>query len=180
MKNNYFPIFIFLLSFIFCTEVKANHAMPAASGWNNYSDSLAASMPKASAVEMVYAVRDGRLDEIQHLKFEIADHSLKQFFPDTSVRKITFEQTKAMILPFMKMIHFVGILDIGGIKKTTHFQLAFEVNDDESIRLRGTKKIKLSDFHNDTLYTADVLNEKEEISLDVNLLLKNDHIVLTL
>ncbi|MDT4840000.1 hypothetical protein FQZ97_738060 [compost metagenome] len=93
-------------------------------------------------------------------------------------KRIAFEQKRVMILPTMGMVHFVGVLDIDGVKNTTNFQLSFVVNEDESIHIKGTKKIKLSDFTKEAVYTADIINPNDEVTLDVNLLLKQDNITL--
>ncbi|MES2652669.1 MAG: hypothetical protein V4663_13080 [Bacteroidota bacterium] len=112
--------------------------------------------------EGAYLIKDGQLDEIYRLKLILPTMLLDSVLKD---KKITFEQTRVMILPIMGMVHFVGTLDVDGIKSTTSFQLGFIVNSDQSITFKGTKLLKLSDLFNDL--------PKDELKLDIDFVLKN-------
>jgi len=142
-------------------------------------DSTAILMEEPLPVASAFLIKNGNLDEIKSFSFEINNAAIKKQFSNADP-KITFQQTKAMILPYMKMIHFVGILSIDGVKKMTYFQLAYDVIDQNNIRISGNKKIKMSDFRDDILFADDVINGKEEINLDIDLILKNNSVVLSL
>ncbi len=109
-----------------------------------------------------YLIKDGQLDEIYKLKLLLPSTFLDSVLKD---KKVVFEQTHVMILPIMGMVHFVGTLDIDGVKSTTSFQLGFIVNSDQSITFKGTKLLKLSDLFKDL--------PKDELKLDINFVLKN-------
>lgn len=154
MRNNYaltktiFSFFLFTLSFSFVKSAKAQTL--------DKSISLVSSSIQATndfKSEGTYLIKDGQLDEIYNLKFNLP----------TSNKKITFEQTHVMVLPIMGMVHFVGTLDIDGVRNITSFQLGFLVNNDQSITFKGTKSIQLNE------------SSKEELKVNVEFVLKNSN-----
>ena len=102
--------------------------------------------------EGAFLIKDGQLDEIYNLKFNLP----------TANKKITFEQTHVMVLSILGMVHFVGTLDIDGVRSTASFQLGFLVNSDQSITFKGTKSIQLSEL------------SKDELKLNIDFVLKNN------
>ena len=155
-KNTYTAIFIFIL---FCAFfVQSTNAQTLYSTISAPQQNVVNELSTES--EGSYLIKDGELDEIYGLK-------LKTIFADslTGNRKITFEQTRVMVLPIMGMVHFVGTLDIDGFRNTTSFQLGFLVNSDKSITFKGTKLLRLSDFDENL--------SKEELKLDIDFVLKN-------
>ncbi len=119
-----------------------------------------------------FDIKDGRLEHITGFKFLLPG---QQHTSDIDGQvmlsdNIVFEQTHVMVLPLMGMVHFVGMLEIGGVRNRADFQLGFSVNEDNSIRLTGTKNIKLSDFYTnkEISLTDKVINE---LQLNITLIL---------
>lgn len=140
-----FTLIIFSLSF-----VKSANAQTLSKITSIVSASISSNNDFKS--EGAYLLKDGQLDEVYNLKFNLP----------TADKKITFEQTHVMVLPIMGMAHFVGTLDIDGVRNVTSFQLGFLVNDDQSITFKGTKSIQLSDL------------SKEELKVNIDFVLKNN------
>lgn len=111
--------------------------------------------------EGAYLIKDGQLDEINKLKLTLPPSSLDVLRD----KKITFEQTHVMVLPIMGMTHFVGMLDVGGIKGIVSFQLGFSLNADQSITFKGNKLVKLEELSKDL--------PKHDLMLELDFVLKN-------
>ena len=112
--------------------------------------------------EGAYSLKDGQLDEINKLKLTFPS-SMDHVLID---KKITFQQTHVMVLPIMGMVHFVGMLDVGGVKGIVSFQLGFTINPDQSLSFKGNKTIKLNDVASEL--------PKHELMLTLDFDLKND------
>ncbi len=110
-----------------------------------------------------FLIKDGSLDEIYNLKLILPTVRLDSLIGS---KKITFEQTRVMVLPIMGMVHVIGTLDVEGSKSTTSLQLGFVVNNDQSVTFKGAKMLKLSDLVKD--FPGDELN------FDINFVLRND------
>lgn len=113
--------------------------------------------------EGTFLIKDGVLDEIYSLKLILPTKVDSRIIGD---RKISFEQTRVMVLPIMGMAHFVGVLDVGGVKTTTSFQLGFALNSDQSITFKGTKLFKLSELGEGF--------PNEELKFELDFVLKNN------
>jgi len=180
MRNNYICttayfsklIFSFLLiiySSLYLTPANAQSLYRVVSASKvDLTASKSVETDKEVKIEGNYLIKNGQLDEIYNLKFvlptaQLNEHPIGALIKD---KKITFEQTRVMVLPIMSMVHFVGILDVDGVQSTTSFQLAFLVNSDDSITFKGTKSFKWNDFIKDSL--------KDELKLDIDFVLKNN------
>lgn len=104
-----------------------------------------------------FVISDGRLKEINNLKFSTPIKSLKSThaFMDTivynmlavdGVNDITFEQTNIMILPRMKMVNILGDLTIGKVTKKIDLQLVYDIKNDNEVSFMGLKKLDLNMF----------------------------------
>lgn len=113
--------------------------------------------------EGIYFIKDGQLDDISKLKLTLPTSLLDSVLKD---KKITFEQTHVMVLPIMGMAHFVGMLDVSGVKGIVSFQLGFTVNNDQSITFKGNKLVKLDDLAKEM--------PKHDLMLSLDFVLKND------
>ncbi|MEJ5996400.1 hypothetical protein WG904_18370 [Pedobacter sp. Du54] len=113
--------------------------------------------------EGTYLIKDGMLDEIYNLRLTWPAIKFDSLVSD---KKITFEQTRVMVLPIMSMVHIIGTLDVDGIKSTTNFQLGFHINSDQSITFKGVKLFKLNDLAKDL--------SSNELKLAIDFVLKNN------
>lgn len=122
-----------------------------------------------------FIVKDGVLDEINsfELALPIANTSGNS---NQKVNKdeISFKLTHVMILPMMKMIYAVGILNIGGVTSRTDLEFSFVMNSDESITLTGRKSIKLSEYHKEPNFALASLSNNNEVNLNMNLIFKSN------
>lgn len=104
-----------------------------------------------------FVISNGNLKSINSLKFTTPVKSLISTHPnmDTVVYNmldksgkgvIKFSQTKAMVLPRMKMVNIIGNLSIGGVTKIIDLQLSYDVKNEKEIYFKGLKKLDLHDF----------------------------------
>jgi hypothetical protein len=128
-----------------------------------------------------FVIKDGTIDDISSFKFILPNSQLKTLFADSVIgdKSISFVQTHVMVLPLMGMVHFVGMLEVGGDQSWADFQLAFAVNSDQSITFKGTKVLKLSDYMKQPFYNVSTTKPKDEVTLKMNFVLKNNLAVLT-
>lgn len=113
------------------------------SGSNKHLTSLAAS-PLLAKGEFI--LNNGVLDEISSLKFAAqTSNSLSQ---NDDIDHINFNITHTVVLPIMRKVFMVAILNNG----TEHYRIdmTFDMamNPDQSISLNGTKIIKTNSFYN--------------------------------
>ena len=162
MKNNYTCTATFIFAFIVFFGLSVQLTSAQTSYTTVYAPNGLSTEPEGA-----YLIKDGELDDIYNLKFVLPTTQLKTLHIDSLIgnKKITFEQTRVMVLPIMGMVHFIGTLDVDGIRNTTSFQLDFSINRDQSITFKGTKLFKLSDFDENL--------SKEELKLDIDFVLKN-------
>jgi len=124
-----------------------------------------------------FTIKDGALDDITAFKLRMpminSNLPLGELLANDS---IGFELTHVMVLPTMRLIHIVGILDVGGVSSRTELDFSFTVNEDQSISLFGTKSIKLKDYNKDSKFSSAVLKDNAEVKLDMNLLFKNNQL----
>ncbi len=124
-----------------------------------------------------FTIKDGALDDITAFKLRMpminSNLPLGELLANDS---IGFELTHVMVLPTMRLIHIVGILDVGGVSSRTELDFSFTVNEDQSISLFGTKSIKLKDYNKDFKFSSAVLKDNAEVKLDMNLLFKNNQL----
>ncbi|MBB2145106.1 hypothetical protein GM921_06410 [Pedobacter sp. LMG 31464] len=119
-----------------------------------------------------FIVKDGILDEIN--SFELALPSFTTENKSITNKAISFKLTHVMILPTMKMIHAVGVLNIGGVSNRTDIEFSFVMNNDQSITLNGSKSIKLSDYHQESTFALASLSNNDDLKLNMNLVFKNN------
>lgn len=104
-----------------------------------------------------FVISDGRLKEINNLKFSTPIKSLKSThaYMDTvvynmlavdGIKDITFEQSKIMILPRMKMVNIIGELTIGKATRIIDLQLVYHIKNDNEVSFIGLKKLDLHFF----------------------------------
>lgn len=124
-----------------------------------------------------FTIKDGLLDDISafKLKMPIINSNLPEAETLTN-DSIGFELTHVMVLPTMRLIHIVGMLDVGGVSSRTEMDFSFTVNEDQSISLFGTKSIKLKDYNREAKFNSVVLKDNAEVKLDMNLLFKNNQL----
>jgi len=162
-------LFLFALSFMLSSQLVSAQALytSASASSLNVNSTATVNLPSEIKSEGGFMIKDGQLDEIFNLKFDLPSNLLKS--PTLSAllagKKITFEQTRVMILPMMKMVHFVGTLDVGGVQSPASFILGFVVNSDESITFNGSKTFKQNDFAKNL--------PNNELKLDINFVIKN-------
>lgn len=124
-----------------------------------------------------FIIKDGSLDHINAFKLKMP--MVNSNMPQTEALtndSIGFELTHVMVLPTMRLIHIVGMLDVGGVSSRTELDFSFTVNEDQSISLFGTKSIKLKDYNKDSKFSSAVLKDSAEVKLDMNLLFKNNQL----
>ncbi|MFA6277551.1 MAG: hypothetical protein WC622_12420 [Pedobacter sp.] len=123
-----------------------------------------------------FIVKDGVLDEINsfELALPIANAAGNSINQTLNKDGISFKLTHVMILPVMKMIHAVGVLNVGGISSRTDMEFSFVMNSDESITLSGRKSIKLSEYHKEPNFALASLSNNNEVNLNMNLIFKSN------
>ncbi len=168
-----FFIIVFLVVFVQFANAQTLYRTVSASQIDIAASPIVQSITEIKS-EGSYLIKDGGLDEIYNLKF-ILPTSLLNTLPKGNLisnKKITFEQTHVMVLPIMGMVHFVGILDVDGVRNATSFQLGFLVNNDQSITFKGIKSFKLNDFAKDL--------PNDELKLNIDFVLRNSKTDLTI
>lgn len=125
--------------------------------------------------EADFIIKDGVLDEVSSLKLRMPAQKVNES------SDLDFKLTHVMVLPIMRKIHVVGMLNINGISKRTDIDFNFVVNQDQSITLTGDKAINLSDFHtNSTVEFASLTKKSEkQLKLEMNFVFKNEPYKLT-
>jgi hypothetical protein len=123
-----------------------------------------------------FIVKDGVLDEINSFELALPIAPIVGNSINQTVNKdgISFKLTHVMILPMMKMIHAVGVLNVGGVSSRTDMEFSFVMNNDESITLNGYKSIKLSDYHKEPSFALASLANNNEVNLNMNLIFKSN------
>ncbi|MEJ5995035.1 YceI family protein [Pedobacter sp. Du54] len=124
-------------------------------------------------------MEEGNLVDITKFQFNIpveefnSDNQVFQseilgLFKTSNTNTVSFDQQKVMVLPVMKMIHIVGELNIGNVKRPVSFQLAYTISPDQSISIKGKQTIFLHEFG--IILPADLQNEsKDELILEVDI-----------
>lgn len=194
MKNFSTPISVFspkmialclsiLMGSFFYQNVNAQHAFAVV---DNSQISFAidstkntfTAMRNAGAVsaEGNFVIKDGLLQNINAFKMVLPMRNMEAALNGSLGQKdsIGFELSHVMVLPLMRMIHIVGILEVGGVSSRTEMDFNFIINQDQSLTLMGTKSIKLDEYRGDQKLSREALKKsKSEIKLDMNLVLKN-------
>ena len=100
-----------------------------------------------------------------HQKVETA---IQQLFKSSDGTSINFVQQRVMVLPTMKMIHLIGEISIANVKQHIAFQLAYDLNKNKELILKGKQFIRLSDFG--IVIPQDLLGKiKNEFSINLNI-----------
>jgi len=121
-----------------------------------------------------FVMKDGVLDNVNSFKLTMPIAKSNNLNGIQVVDSLGFKLTHVMVLPMMRLIHIVGMMDVGGVSSRTELDFNFVVNEDQSISLFGTKSIKLSDYNKDVKFNAVALKENKEVKLNLNLLFKSD------
>lgn len=120
-----------------------------------------------------FIIKDGVLDNISSLKLTVPIQKENEGLKN---KNIDFNLSHVMILPIMKKIHVVGLLNVAGISQRAFIDFNYVINSDQSITLTGNKVINLKEFEKDAEVQLASLNEKNENQLDLkmNFIFKND------
>ncbi|RYG06592.1 MAG: hypothetical protein EOO07_28945 [Chitinophagaceae bacterium] len=174
MKHNYAfgtsyaakSIFTSVIIIIFCSAFTVANAQTLYRAVSASQIDINALTPSESnkgiISEGTYLIKDGQLDELYNLKLILQTSILDSLLGG---KKVTFEQTRVMVLPIMGMVHVVGVLDVDGLKTTTSFQLGFSINSDQSITFKGNKLLKMNELVKEF--------PSSELKLDIDFVLKN-------
>lgn len=128
-------------------------------------------------------VKNGQLEDVASLNFALPVTNLKSKEDLMNTRaykalnaekfnRITFKLTEASILPQQK-IKASGNLTISGVTKQISLVTSYVLNADESIVIKGTKAVKMSD-HNikAPVFMMGALKTGDEVMVDILLKLK--------
>lgn len=125
--------------------------------------------------EANFTIRNGSLEEVNAFRMELP-LSKNQFSLDSTLNneKIGFKLTHVMVLPMMRLVHIVGMLNVGGVSNRAELDFSFLVNEDESITFFGAKSIKLSDYSQEPKFKTETLKGSNEVKLNMNFVFKNN------
>ncbi|MFD0941128.1 hypothetical protein [Pedobacter boryungensis] len=169
-------LFFLVLTGLLCAQITKAQSPYKVEGDSQIKISIDSSQNVMSALsaEGNFIIKDGMLDEINSFELDlpIATNNSKNNTVDKE--GISFKLTHVMILPMMKMIHAVGILNVGGVSTRTDLEFNFVMNNDESITLSGYKSIKLSDYHKEPNFALASLAKNNEVNLNMNLIFKSN------
>lgn len=194
MKNNYTSvskrnncfrkIFVFFLTITGATFFNTAHAQTPYKIEGDSQVKVAIDSTKGNftatanlnelSAEGNFVMRDGLLDNVSSFKLTMPIAKSNSLNGIQAVDSLGFKLTHVMVLPMMRLIHIVGMMDVGGVSSRTELDFNFVVNEDQSISLFGTKSIKLSDYNKDAKFNAVALKENKEVKLNLNLLFKSD------
>lgn len=118
-----------------------------------------------------FTIKDGSLDELSGFKLKMPVASA--LGDNLTNDSLSFELTHVMVLPTMRLIHVLGMMEIGGVSSRTELDFSFTVNDDQSISLFGEKSVKLKEYRQDPKFSLAALKDNAELKLNMNLLFKN-------
>lgn len=125
--------------------------------------------------EGTFIIKDGLLEDVTAFKLAIPIAKATSLAADSLTSdSIGFKLTHVMVLPHMRLIHIVGMLDVAGVSKRTELDFSFIVNDDKSLTLFGTKSIKLSEYNQEQKFNAVALKKNNELKLNLNLVFKDE------
>ncbi len=134
------------------------------------------STPNGDAVNFDgnFIIKDGTVEGVKSFNLIMPLASTNNFFADNSSSDLlTFELTHVMVLNNMKLIHIIGYLNLGGVIKRTELDFNYIINEDHSLSLFATKKIKLSDYNKEAKFSALAIKNNNELDLQLNLSLEN-------
>ncbi len=136
----------------------------------SYTELLTKNGFMAGQCEGQLIIKDGHLEDIKNLKFNIPHAILKSIDKDSILfdKNVSFEQNRVMVLPLMGMIHLIGELNIDGVKTMADFQLSYTINEDKSISLKGSKLIKSIELKAFNPESLDLTKVKDDLKLDVD------------
>ena len=132
---------------------------------------------KAVKAEGIFVVKNGSLDEVKSFSLKMSIGSSNIFVnQNIDVDSLDFKLTHVMILPQMKMIHIIGVLDVSGVSKRTEFDFNYVINEDLSLSLIASKTIKIRDFKKDIKLSKLASKQKNanDINLNLQLLFKQN------
>ncbi|TKC06708.1 hypothetical protein FA048_16020 [Pedobacter polaris] len=104
-----------------------------------------------------FIIKDGELDRISELKFDILtnivtnegeelDSELYTLLTNGEAQKISFKLTRQMVLPIMKKVHLVGDFTFAGETHSVSLYLDYEVDQNKNVKFNGTNTILLSNL----------------------------------
>jgi hypothetical protein len=124
-----------------------------------------------------FIIKDGKLDDVNSFNFNLPINKLSSN-ANSAKDSISFKLTHVMILPIMKKIHFVGVLNVAGVSSRTEIFFDFRVNNDQSITLTGDKFVKLNEYKQASVDKTTGIQDDIDLKLSMNLVLKNDPVML--
>ncbi|RYE58132.1 MAG: hypothetical protein EOP48_04240 [Sphingobacteriales bacterium] len=100
------------------------------------------------------------------------DHQLEStvndVFRKNSCDQLVFKQKISMVLPIMKKIHVIGELDMLNGKNTLPLEVSYELNADQTLRIKCKQTINLSQYGVKVpAHLVGIINDEVELELDV-------------
>jgi hypothetical protein len=95
------------------------------------------------------------------------EYTVSDIFRKNNCDELTFKQTISMVLPIMNKIHVVGDIHMLNGKYTLPLQVSYELNTDQTLRIRGKQIISLSQCGVKVPpYLAGMIDDEVELELD--------------
>ena len=115
-------------------------------------------LAKTFSMDGTLVMKSGQLQDVSALNFVLPVKNLKsnESLMDTRAykamnaekfNKMTFKLTEAIVVPQQKTIKAIGNLTIGGVTNKIEIKASYLINGDETITLKGSKAIKMSDYN---------------------------------
>ena len=115
-------------------------------------------LAKTFSMDGTLVMKSGQLQDVSALNFVLPVKNLKsnESLMDTRAykamnaekfNKMTFKLTEAIVVPQQKTIKAIGNLTIGGVTNKIEIKTSYLINGDETITLKGSKAIKMSDYN---------------------------------
>lgn len=130
-------------------------------------------------------IKNGNLINITALKFSLPVNNLKskedlmdsrayKALKAKAFPKITFVLTEATVIAKQKSIKAIGNLTISGVSKKVEINSTYVLNADESVTMRATEAIKMSDYGvKAPSFMLGALRTGDDLSISILLKLKS-------
>lgn len=125
-----------------------------------------------------FEIDDHELVNLSGLSFKIpisqfkSDHHqieaiIKELFKLSNCEEIAFNQKYGMVLPVMKKIHVIGEVNILNGIHTVPMQVDYELNTDNTLRIRGKQSFSLRQFGVKVpAHLTGMINDEIEFEID--------------